>query len=259
MTENKRKASADELAGKLGDKKGKRRQPAEREALPLRWPQTKPGKLDVFDCWHGVAMEIATREKIGFRVLAVLSKLINRQKMICDATDSLFAMHAGRCCDKTIGREIGKLSRAGLIGKETYTTQDRTGHMVKRRRIWPTLPSDLPDDIEVPSSIEFELDTRGPFQNGFEQDNRGPDRRDNRGPLFPIPNKADIEDTTEIAPSEHERNEPSYPDVEAPVSNRSNRKASPKGELVGSGDESPGKARAAAPAKRTGTNGGDMR
>lgn len=157
------------------------------EALPLKWPQgsgdaVRKARFDLFDAWHGVAMQILHRERCSFRLMAV-SKIVIRwsQGIITDSNEDL-AERAGGCSEKTISREVQDYTSLGVLISELRWKRPGGGKFITVRTLRPALPVVLPEGIILPEAIELSRDNSGPDMEALSRDNSGPGGRDNSGP-----------------------------------------------------------------------------
>lgn len=159
---------------------GKRREKEAIEpvpALPLRWPTTPKERFDLFDTWHGIAMQILHRAKAGLHVVAV-SKLAVRWATGC-ITDSNteLAARAGYCAEKTISREVQAYTTLGLFIPTLEWKRPNGKKFITVRNLRLALPEQLPEWVILPEGRPVSLDTRGPDLAAVSLDTRGPDSR----------------------------------------------------------------------------------
>jgi hypothetical protein len=152
------------------------------ESFPLKWPQDKKGRYDLFDAWHDVAMQIIHREKIGFRMMAVSKKVIRWSLGAITDSNAELASRAGYCSEKTISREIQAYADLGLFISELTWKRPGGRKFITVRALWPSLPKVLPDGIVLPDLVELSLDNSGPDLGAISLDNSGPEGMDTRGP-----------------------------------------------------------------------------
>jgi hypothetical protein len=161
---------------------GERRVVEFQDALPLKWPTTQRERYELFDAWHDVAMQIAHREKIGLRLLAVAKKVIRWSIGAITDSNAELASRAGYCAEKTISREVRAYVGFGLFISELEWKRPGGGKFITVRSLRPALPTALPPDIILPDRVELSLDTSGPDLEAVSLDTSGPGGMDTSGP-----------------------------------------------------------------------------
>lgn len=135
---------------KLPKFSGKRRSVETLHVLryPRVWPIDPHERAKEFDFWHGIAMQILSKNNVSFRLLATISAMLARQFGEVYETDKEIAEMAGPCSTKTISRDLSDYRRIGILGTE-YGLRDRNGKMVKGRTIYMSIPPTLPEYVNV--------------------------------------------------------------------------------------------------------------
>ena len=169
-----------------GDKyewqEGQRRKVEAIDALPLRWPTTPKERFDLFDAWHGVAMQILHRGRGSFRLMSVAKIVIRWSQGVIIDTNEELAQRAGNCNEKTIKRDVSDHIRRGLFVAKYDWIRPGGGKFKTVRELRPALPIVLPEGIILPESVPLSRDTSGPALELLSRDTSGPGGRDISGP-----------------------------------------------------------------------------
>lgn len=193
---------------------GKRKKHEPCEAIPLKWPQgstndVKKARLDLFDAWHDVGMQIVHLAHDDFRLLAAARKVLMFSSGEIIASNRELAWRAGHCSDKTITRCIQRYADLGIFIVASGWRRDGDG-LLKTRTIRLALPVTIDDRVELPENPAFGWDTRGPSPYGHPwsrpanelKDTRGLGLTDTRGPISRDTRKNSREDGLEDGTAE---------------------------------------------------------
>lgn len=166
---------------------GKRKVFEKVESLPLKWPQgtgaiVKKARFDLFDAWHGIAMQILHRERASFRMMAVTKIVIRWSQGIITNSNAELAERAGNCDERTIKRDVADYLNLGLFLSELDWKRPGGGKFITVRTLRLALPVNLPEGIILPESIELSRDSSGPDMDELSRDSSGPGGRDHCGP-----------------------------------------------------------------------------
>jgi hypothetical protein len=196
---------------------GKRKRHQPYDAIPLKWPrgstnEVKKARLDLFDAWHDVAMQIVHLAHDDFRLLAAARKVLMFASGEIIASNRELAWRAGHCSDKTITRCIRRYADLGIFIVASGWRRDGDG-LLKTRTIRLALPVTIDDRVELPENPPFGWDTRGPGLTDTRgpapyghpwslpanelKDTRGPGLTDTRGPISRDTRKNSREDGLE--------------------------------------------------------------
>lgn len=161
---------------------GQHRQLAPVQCCPLRWPTTPKERFDLFDAWHGVAMQILHRGRGSFRLMSVAKIVIRWSEGIITDSNADLAVRAGNCNEKTIKRDVADYIGRGLFMAEYDWKRPGGGKFITVRTLRPAVPMILPDDIILPENVLLSRDTSGPDMGLLSRDTSGPGGRDTSGP-----------------------------------------------------------------------------
>lgn len=109
---------------------------------PNKWGDTFAEREAQFDDWLDIAMQVISREKSSFRVIAIFHRVFDWVDGACFETNETIARKAGRCAVKTVSRELSALRDMGLIKTDPMWIE-KQGKLVKGRRITLMVPHDL--------------------------------------------------------------------------------------------------------------------
>lgn len=138
---------------------GKRRQVSRTPSLPLIWPNTSKARYDLFDAWHGVAMQYARLNGVGLRFLAVSKIVMRWNQQAITATNQQLADRAGYCSIETIRREIAALRDLGLLSTKGGGRRHPDGiRIIRTRTIRLAVPTNMDPRIKLPDG-DFETET----------------------------------------------------------------------------------------------------
>ena len=161
---------------------GQRRQIARvNEVLLWRWPLDRKAQFQAFDDWHDIAMQIAHRAGIGFRLLAVYRKVIRWNEGCVWKSDKELALEAGRCNWKTISREVADHRALGIIHVD-HGWRLVDGNRLRTRVIRPAVPAVFDPEIVV-RDLASKTVNSGPHEMPVHTVNSGPSHTVNSGPI----------------------------------------------------------------------------
>jgi hypothetical protein len=148
----------------------------------LKWPLAPKARFELFDAWHGVAMQILHRERASFRLMAITKIVIRWSKGIITDSNAELAERAGGCSEKTISRDVQDYIDLGILIGSLEWKRPGGGKFVTVRTLRPALPTSLPPGIVLPESVSLSLDNSCPDLEVVSLDNSGPGGLDNSGP-----------------------------------------------------------------------------
>ncbi|PRD41373.1 hypothetical protein C5748_22060 [Phyllobacterium phragmitis] len=135
---------------------GQRKRIDRRAATVMTWFGTEKNRMETFQLWRHMAMQIIHRESYSFRLMAIVDGLIDLKSGTIKGTNRDFARFAGRCSIKTISRDITHYEDLGLFIGSRARKKKESGEFVEIRTLHLSLPRVFDPEIKLPE------DTSGP-------------------------------------------------------------------------------------------------
>ena len=144
--------------GWTGERRRYEKAPSQRLVMPKK---DLKARYDAFDAWHVVAMQILHEARKSFRAIAAFKIVFNWKAGLIAVTDEQLAARCGRCCVKTISRDLQDYAALGLIQIEGGWRKNAQGGFARKRSIRLALPNQLPVGVILPDDL-CETDHSGP-------------------------------------------------------------------------------------------------